>query len=198
MNQSIDTFSDDMIYRWITHRNDTDKIYDSGIINGWRHDTTEQYYADHSPLSLLSLGANFASSVTSLVLTAAGVKAVEAGSALLGPPLNEIKANNLMSKNMISVLGRFPALRELKLLLSQNIDFPLPGTDLSVKKFRPVRLCSLLKRCHDCCKMMPGLERIDLWTWRVKNQNGERWRGPTIRFVCFGSYRSNCSDEGHP
>jgi hypothetical protein len=196
VNPNIDTiFCDDVIFCWITHARAA--VLDNGDINRWKDATTEEYYAKHSALSLLALDQHFASSVTSLVLSAAGLKAIETGPGI--DPLEEMKANNRMSKNMMSALRSFPALRELKILLDQKIDFQLPVTEMNVEeKLRPVSLCYLSNRCHDCCKVMPGLEWVDDWTWRVKSKNGERWRGPAISFVCFGRFPSNCWDKGHP
>lgn len=71
-------------------------------------------------------------------------------------------------------LRGFLALKELEILLDQGIGFHLPGVSAAVKeKLRPVSLCYLSNRCHDCCKVMPGLEWVDDWTWRVKSKKGE-------------------------
>lgn len=91
MNLNIDTiFCDDEIFCRITHRRAA--ISASRNIIRWKDTTTGEYYAEHSPLSLLALDKSFASSVTSLVLNAAGLKAIETGQGI--DHLKEMKANN--------------------------------------------------------------------------------------------------------
>jgi hypothetical protein len=49
---------------------------------------------------------------------------------------------------------------------------------------QPVRLCEKESYCYSCCRLMPGLERLDAVSWRVKGDGG---RGPLVRFVPVGN-----------
>jgi hypothetical protein len=195
VNLAIDSiFCDDRMFSFAYEAEDS---RESGISQRWKDTTTEEYYAGLAPLSLFALDEGLASSVTSLVLPAVDLKAIETKSEI--ETLDEMKANNRMSRHMISALKKFPALRELKILLNQSIDFQLPGVStFEGGELKPVCLCDVSNRCYDCCKLMPGLELVDDWTWRVQSKSGGKWKGPAISFVCYGNFQSNCWQEDHP
>lgn len=185
-----------------------DTIFCSDIKRKWtaagtrdahmRRLSMDDFYNKHSTLSRLALDMDFAASVTSLVLPASRMKVDKGFSA--EDDIFQMRANNIMSRKMISSLPSFPALRTLRILLN----FMLHPSDMldeaseMKKRLMPISLCYLSSRCDECCKMMPGLERVDNWNWRVKTKEGEEPAGPVISFVCFGRFKSNCSGEGHP
>jgi len=111
-----------------------------------------------------------------------------------------VAANSGISRNMISTLAQFEVLRELKIVLDEKVYPSLPrlSQESEVRdseRLMPICFCCRWSRCEYCCSMIPGLEKVDAWTWRVK---GEEPAGPVIKFVCSGKLEINCVDEGNP
>lgn len=146
-------------------------------------DFTDVFATEHSPLSRLALDPHSASSVTSLVVSANGLRYE------LGPVCD---LNDRMVEHMFSALKDFRALKELKLTVV-NTHFHNYSRYIwgSAGKLHEPRLIQLVlceqpspdpsETCKrwSCYNLSAGLTRVDDVKWKLKDVD----TGPTIEFV---------------